>query len=241
MVWVSIVNSTGPTFASWSSLLRLRQVARVERAGRGPGARISPDRARPVGDLALAEGDGVDDRLAVDRVGHRLTHLRVIERLPLRVDEEEVVAEARFGRENDRGVATQRPGDLRVEDDRHVGGLRPERRREAGFVGHDVDPDAVEVRLAGHVVVAVRVEAHEVVGHPLGQLERTAADRLRLVFSLEPCPNYSIGESQAENKKNKNLLPMTQITTFAKEIAMETRRSARTDRARRSAGLVNVY
>src|SRR5881394_3161122 len=91
----------------------------------------------------------------------RLPDLEVVEWLPLRVHEEEVVAEAWLRIEGDAALAAHGARDLRVDDDAHVGGLRAERRGDRGLVRHDVDPNAVEVRLTGDVVVLVRLEAHE--------------------------------------------------------------------------------
>ena len=154
VVWVRIVRLTGPDAGLLEELTRLADVTPVERVVAHRDRVLRERRREGAGGVAAAEGDRVDDLLPVDRVRDRLAHLRVVEGLPLRVEEQEVVVEARLGADGHARLAAERLGDPGVGDERHVGGLRAERGDQTGLVGHDVDPHAVEVGLPRDVELA---------------------------------------------------------------------------------------
>ena len=154
--------------------LDVRRVEAGHREVRGDGAR---------GRLAGLEPHVVDHELAVDRVGHGLAHLDVVEgrlrgvEVQLHDGRRHLVA---LGRGDDVRDLGQRgdvaPGDGGEAGQVHVALL--DGGRPGGRVGDEAGHDAVEIRAALAPVVRVAVQADELAPPPLHELEGAGADRL---------------------------------------------------------------
>ena len=145
------------------------------------GLEVGADRPRRR--ASEAEPDVVQHKLAVHGVGHRLTHLHIVERrlggieVQLQDGRLHLIA---LGRRRDMRQGLQPLHVYRGDgiEAAHVRLLCFDRRRARARVGDEASDDAVQMRQAGLAVIGVAVKAHELALLPFHELERAGSHRL---------------------------------------------------------------